>query len=222
VLVLPGFLASDASTTPLRSYLRRLGYHVHGWGLGRNVGPFKLILLGMRDRLDELAHSHRRPVTIIGWSLGGIFSRELARERPEAVRQVITLGSPFRLTRHGPTRARWVFERLTHLHVDPSELPLPEHTRNAVPVPASAVYSRSDGIVPWLTCVEAVGHQRENIEVRGSHCGLGHNPAVVWAVADRLAQVAPSWRPFRPPAWLRHLYPRPVAGPTADAVTLAS
>jgi len=155
--------------------------------------------MGMRDRLDELARSHRRPVTIIGWSLGGIFSRELARERPEAVRQVITLGSPFRLTRYGPTRARWVFERLTHLHVDPSELPPPEHTRDALPVPASAVYSRSDGIVPWLTCVEAVGHQRESIEVRGSHCGLGHNPAVAWAVADRLAQVAPSWRPFRPP-----------------------
>jgi len=114
--------------------------------------------MGMRDRLDELARSHRRPVTIIGWSLGGIFSRELARERPEAVRQVITLGSPFRLTRYGPTRARWVFERLTHLHVDPSELPPPEHTRDALPVPASAVYSRSDGIVPWLTCVEAVGH----------------------------------------------------------------
>src|SRR4051795_10623685 len=111
VLVLPGLLADDVSTAALRSTLRRLGYRVHGWGLGRNIGPTALCVNGLRDKLDYLYGRYRQPVTIIGWSLGGIFARDLARTSPSRVRQVITLGSPFRLTSYDQTRAARVFDR---------------------------------------------------------------------------------------------------------------
>ena len=105
VLVLPGLLADDVSTRTLRAVLRRLGYDVHGWGLGRNIGPTAACVTGMRDLLDHLADKHGKPVTLIGWSLGGIFARDLARRTPDSVRQVVTLGSPFRLARNSQSRA---------------------------------------------------------------------------------------------------------------------
>lgn len=95
VLVLPGLLAGDGSTWILRRILRRLGYAAYGWGLGRNIGPTAKAVSGMRDLLDKLHSRYHTPVSLIGWSLGGIFARGLARDHPSAVRQVITLGSPF-------------------------------------------------------------------------------------------------------------------------------
>src|SRR5246127_5461112 len=100
VLVLPGLMAADDSTWPLRRILRRLGYRVHGWRLGRNLGPTAVAVTGMRDRLDDLHSRYDARVTLIGWSLGGIYARALARNFPSMVRTVITLGSPFRLTHH--------------------------------------------------------------------------------------------------------------------------
>ncbi len=97
VFVLPGLLAGDPSTFSLRTYLTYLGYEVHGWQLGRNIGPTRHVVEGLRRRTAEIAERHGRPMSVIGWSLGGIFARELARQRPELVRQVITLGSPFRM-----------------------------------------------------------------------------------------------------------------------------
>jgi len=210
VLVLPGLLATDASTLPLRQVLTRLGYPVSGWLLGRNVGPTRKVVAGLADRLDELADRHGRPVSVIGWSLGGIFARALARRRPAAVRQVITLGSPFRLARTSQTRAHHVFERYSHLHVEQWELPLeggPDAPR--MTVPATSVYSVLDGIVHWRACLDDPSPRAENIEVFSSHLGLGHHPAVVYAVADRLAQRQGDWAPFRPPLLLRPAYPRP-------------
>src|SRR6476646_5869307 len=105
VLVLPGLLADAVSTRILRRVLRRLDYHVHGWRLGRNIGPTAECVSGLRDRMEDLSDRYGRPVSLIGWSLGGIFARDIARRAPEAVRQVITLGSPFRLARYSQTRA---------------------------------------------------------------------------------------------------------------------
>src|SRR5215212_8713753 len=117
VVVLPGLLADDASTRTLRTVLRKLGYDAHGWGLGRNIGPTAACVTGTRDLLDRLSDKHQRRVSLIGWSLGGIFARDLARRSPDSVRQVITLGSPFRLARHSQSRATKVFDRYSHLHV---------------------------------------------------------------------------------------------------------
>jgi pimeloyl-ACP methyl ester carboxylesterase len=145
----------------------------------------------------------------VGWSLGGIFARELARRRPEAVRQVVTLGSPFQMEHPDQAPAYRAYELFTHLHVDPAELPPPERARPALPGPSTAVYSRWDGLVSWRACMERPGGQRENVAVHSSHLGYGHNPAVLWVVADRLAQPEGEWAPFRPSPLMRALYPSP-------------
>jgi pimeloyl-ACP methyl ester carboxylesterase len=182
VLVLPGLLATDTSTLVLRRFLRHLGYSVHGWKLGRNLGPTAATAAGMPLALQGLAESSAQPVSVIGWSLGGIYARQLARKAPSLVRQVITLGSPYAMT-------------------DPG------HARAVLQVPTTSIYSKSDGIVAWQTCREAPGPIAENIAVRCSHLGFGHNPAVLWAVADRLAQDADQRQPFIAPRVLRALYP---------------
>ncbi|HST80619.1 MAG TPA: hypothetical protein VLL08_02635 [Kineosporiaceae bacterium] len=208
VLVLPGLLGDDVSTQALRSVLRRRGYAVHGWQLGRNVGPTAECLEGMRARLTHLRWRYDRPVSLIGWSLGGIYARLLAREAPASVRQVITLASPFGMARRSQSRAHAAFERYSHLHVLPAELPV-ERGKAALRVPATAIYSRLDGIVDWRACIERSGPRSENIAVTASHTGIGHHPATIYAVADRLAQPEGTWSPFRPPPPMRWLFPRP-------------
>lgn len=213
VLVLPGLGSGDASTVLLRGVLRRLGYRTFGWGLGRNDGPTEGAADGMVARLDELTDRFAAPVTLIGWSLGGIYARRLARHRPDAVRQVITLGTPVRLAGrlsvermdlsgfppwpHWSAWARW-YGALQTGGADPPPLP----------VPTSSIYSQLDGIVGWRLCLIEPSPRAENIGVATSHLGFGHHPAVLWAIADRLAQPAGSWAPFTPPALLRAAYPQ--------------
>lgn len=177
VLVLPGLGGGDRSTTPMRWFLRDRGYFVHGWRLGRNLGPNAKTIQGMRDRVKQLSEEHEgQAISLVGWSMGGIFAREIARATPQVIRQVITLGSPFSMVGRGL----------------------------ALQVPTSAIYTRNDGVVDWRNCMETPGTRRENIEVKGSHTGLGHNPAVLLAVADRLAQPKGSWAPFVPTSrWRR-------------------
>jgi pimeloyl-ACP methyl ester carboxylesterase len=208
VLVLPGLLADDSSTGPLRSVLRKLGYDVHGWGLGRNIGPTAPCVNGTRARLDQLSERSGRSVTVIGWSLGGIFARDLARRSPDSVRQVVTLGSPFRLARHSQSRATKVFDRFSHLHVEHRTLPL-ESENLPLLVPTTSIYSHFDGIVHWQTCLNTPGERCENIAVMASHLGLGHHPASIWAVTDRLAHREGAWQPFKAPLVLRPAFPKP-------------
>jgi pimeloyl-ACP methyl ester carboxylesterase len=187
VLVMPGLGASDVSTRPLRRFLRSLGYDVHGWALGRNAGPTSVMLNGVDRRFADLHGRGEQPVSLVGWSMGGIFARRLARMNPELVRQVITLGSPFRMM--SGTRS--------------SELAMP----------STAVYSKTDGVAPWATCTDGDGPRHESVEVVGSHCGLGHHPAVLHVVADRLAQPAGEWRPFEPRGLWRPFFPSATRSP---------
>jgi pimeloyl-ACP methyl ester carboxylesterase len=217
VLVLPGLLADDISTRTLRAVLRKLGYDAQGWGLGRNIGPTAACVNGTRDLLAHLSDKHQRPVSLIGWSLGGIFARDLARQSPDSVRQVITLGSPFRLARNSQSRATKVFDRFSHLHVERRTLPL-ESESIPLTVPATSIYSHYDGIVHWQTCLNTPGERCENIAVMASHLGLGHHPASIWAVADRLAQREGAWTPFRAPRFLRPAFPKPAEPQAADPV----
>jgi dienelactone hydrolase len=207
VLVLPGLLASDTSTVPLRWWLTWLGYDVHGWELGRNHGPTDEVLDGLPAALTTLAGRTGGPVSIIGWSLGGIYARELAREYPRLTRQVITLGSPFALTGSGHTRADGVYRRHSGLHAASGRLPTREAVARPVNVPSTAVYSRYDGVVSWQNCIEAETERHINVEVRCGHLGFGVDPATLWLIADRLAVPAGERRPFRPPPLLRPLYP---------------
>ncbi len=210
VLVLPGFTAADRSTVPLRALLRKLGYRTYGWKLGANLGPTPYIVDGMRRRVEDiLEREERRSISIVGWSLGGIFGRELARDYPTDVRQVVTLGSPIRMVPGDRSAASAVWDSLSDLH-DPEAIELMSRAdRPPLPVPTTSIYTRSDGIVHWRTCLETKGPISENIEVYGSHCGLGFNPASAVAVADRLAQTDGEWRRFRPPLWARTAFPRP-------------
>jgi pimeloyl-ACP methyl ester carboxylesterase len=217
VIVLPGLLADDISTRALRTVLRRLDYDVHGWGLGRNIGPTAPCVKGIRDLLSRLTDRHGKPVTVIGWSLGGIFARDLARRSPESVRQVITLGSPFRLARHSQSRATKVFDRFSHLHVEHRTLPL-ESESTPLPIPATSIYSHFDGIVHWQTCLDTPSASCENIAVMASHLGLGHHPASIWAIADRLAQPEGTWKPFKAPLFLRPAFPKPAQPTPVDPI----
>ena len=194
VLVLPGWLASDRSTWALRRFLRDRGYHVHGWRLGRNLGPDAGTVAGLGERFAALRARHGRKLSIIGWSLGGIYARELARRFPADVRQVITLASPFRAPSASSVARFYRRGRRNGARPEPrAPLGAP------LPVPSSSLYSRSDGVVAWRSCLQDAGRLAENIEVRSSHCGMGHHPGVLLVIADRLSQPEGAWRPYTPP-----------------------
>ena len=208
VLVFPGLMASDFSTRALRRFLRDKGYHAHGWKQGRNLGPSDALIGAMIERLTDVHRRSGRRVSLIGWSLGGIYARELARAMPDLVRQVITLASPFRdldavnVPRFLQTRAR-------------SRNPLQDDSlvrarlRESLSVPTTAIFSRSDGITAGDSCRAETGPQTENLEVESSHLGIGHHPVVLLTIADRLAQPESGWRPFAPPTgWRFPLVPR--------------
>ena len=210
VLVLPGFTASDRSTTQMRLLLRHLGYRTYGWRLGPNIGPTRHIVDGLAARVSKIGHHNPgQPISLIGWSLGGIFARYLASERPELFRQVITLGSPFNIRPGDTSAASPLWDSVSPLH-DPSFLTRFEGKRQQpLEIPATSIYSRGDGVVRWQLCLESRGPMAENVQVIGSHSGLGVNTSVALVVTDRLAQPIGEWRHFRAPLWAKAAFPRP-------------
>ena len=214
VLVLPGLAATDLSTAPLRAFLRNRGYATYGWNLGRNLGLRPGLAARKLKRLQEIREKHGCKVSLIGWSLGGIFAREVAKARPADVRQVITLGSPFR-GHPKATRAWRLYEFLAGHKVD--EARLGTNLSLAPPVPTTAIFSRSDGIVAWQCCMEEDGPRAESIEVCASHFGLGAHPAALCAIADRLAQPEGRWLAFDRSGMRRLIFPDPWRGVGKDA-----
>lgn len=197
VLVIPGFLAGDLSTMPLRRYLSSLGYDVHPWSLGRNTGGVARMRAAVRARIAEIRRTTERKVTLIGWSLGGVYARLAALAGPDDVRAVITLGSPFANVVSGASNVSAMYKMVSgesSATADPSDL---EALAGDLPVPTTAIYSKSDGIVNWRNSALRPNHQSENIEILlASHAGLGVNPAVLWAIASRLALAEGSFQPF--------------------------
>lgn len=196
VIVFPGLSASDASTLPLRSYLESLGHDVSGWNQGFNFGPRAGVLQTAKQQVIDTHRETGQTVSLVGWSLGGIYARELAKELPHCVRSVITLGTPFAGS-HESTNAWHLYQLVSgrdiRREVEQFDLPA------APPVPTTSIYSRSDGVVAWAASVQApcrIHAQTENIEVIASHLGLGLNPSAWWVVADRLAQPEGLWLPF--------------------------
>ncbi len=198
VLVLPGFAAGDGSTLVLRRFLTRLGYRTLPWLLGSNRGaPVQLVSL-MR-RFHRLTQTFDQPISIVGQSLGGVYAREIAREFPGAVRLVVTLGSPFAAVSHNETNplVRLLFERMSGVSVEKMRSTMArQDPRVPPPAPVTALYSKTDGVVNWRSCMEVETARTENIEVVGSHSGMAVHPLVLHVIADRLAQGPGEWRKF--------------------------
>lgn len=190
ILVLPGFGATDMSTVLLRRYLDFLGYRSASWALGRNLGYQTLGLAEerLRMRVQKIAKSSGGKISLIGWSLGGVMARHMAREHPESIRQVITLGAPF-TGNPAATTVRELYERVSGERFDSPDVQRAwKSNRAPPPIPTTSIYSKSDGITAWQNCLEVESDLAENIEVFGSHVGLPHNPMVLQVIASRLAR----------------------------------
>lgn len=194
VVVFPGLAMDHRATQPLRSHLQRHGFVAYDWGLGVNTGPKGDLdewLEPLRQRIEELHDEHEEPVSLVGWSLGGIYARELARHRPRHVRRVVTLGTPFA----GPpqhTHAQWLYRLLNGQgpHVPPR---LSQRLRQPPPVPTTSVYSRTDGVVAWEHCVQK-GRPRTKARIRNvelneaSHFGMVLHPKALSTVVQVLLE----------------------------------
>jgi len=192
VLIFPGLGADGAAVGPLREHCRRLGYTAFDWGRGCNTGvtgdPDQWLQCLATD-VQALLAAHAQPATLVGWSLGGIYARELARRLPGQVRQVITIGTPFNADQDH-SNAGWLL-RWLGCGGPALDKRWAARLRRPLPVPSTSIYSRSDGVVAWQTCRHPRGSRRtEDVEVEGSHMGMAWNPQVLQALADRLGRPA--------------------------------
>lgn len=190
VLVFPGFGAGDYSTAPLRQYLSYLGHSASGWQLGTNNGDVRNLLLALTQRVEAESRQLGEKVALVGWSLGGYLAREVARELPHAVSQVITMGSPVIGGPKYTLVARAFQDRGEDL--DMIEQAVAYRERVPLRVPVTAIYSRLDGVVAWEACIDHKSDCVEHIEIRSSHIGLGFSPDVYRILADRLAASRPA------------------------------
>lgn len=188
VLVLPGFLADDHLTGLLRRTLARAGYAAHGWGLGRNMGITPALLARMLARLDDLGGQAKdRRLALVGWSLGGLYARELAKLRPALIERVVTLGSPFSGDLHW-TNAWRLYERINGYRVDAPPVAVTHHEKP--PVPTIAIWSPRDGIVAPVTARGLPRESDRRVRVVTSHMGLICAPLALSATLDALAMPA--------------------------------
>ncbi|WP_324103948.1 esterase/lipase family protein [Noviherbaspirillum sp.] len=193
VLVFPGLVMGDFSTTVLRNYIAQRGYASYAWEQGLNFGPRPGVIESCLERVQELHARHKERVSLVGWSLGGIYAREIAKQIPDHVRMVITLGTPFA----GNPKANnaWrLYELASGQSIE--EDMRARHLPTTPPVPTTSIYSRTDGVVAWRCSVERESSRSENIEIQSSHVGMCMNPTALYAVADRLAQSREEWKRF--------------------------
>lgn len=198
VVMFPGLASDGKALAPLRKHCTALGYDPIDWGRGINTGPqgdAGTWLSGLADHTLKLLAGKKQTATLLGWSLGGVYAREVAKLLGPRVRQVITIGTPFNADADH-TNVGWVFRLLSNSPqvFDPA---FSSHLRQAPAVPTTSIYSRSDGVVAWQTCTHrrAAAHV-EDVEVISSHLGMGWNSEVLKVVADRLAQRPGAWLPY--------------------------
>lgn len=207
VIVFPGFASTDRATKPLRNLLIDLGYEAHGWGLGANVMFDQHLEDEMVAMVKDISDAAGKKVSLIGWSLGGLFAREVAKVCPDQVRGVISMGSP--ISAEGKhSNATSLFRALNGEQTD-IERVRKRSLAEAPPVPTTSIYSKTDGIVAWEGSVQKQGPQTENVEVPASHLGIGVNPLVMVILADRLAQAEGQWQRFKRNGFRRLIYKVP-------------
>ncbi len=187
VLVLPGFMADDHSTFILRQYLKSIGYVTYPWGLGVNRKRMLDFLPPIEQQVRNLVDQHQQKVNLVGWSRGGILAREIARDHPDLIDRVITIGSPVKggvsISSIGPLVRR---ETGLTSHELSSMLKLRQQTK--IKVPIRAIYSKLDGIVAWKACIDDINDDVEHFEIRGSHVGMGSNVEVFKLLSKLLAE----------------------------------
>lgn len=192
VIIFPGLATDGVAVAPLRDHCAALGYSAMDWGRGFNTGPQGDIdtwLAELADHVSGLLAGHSQRATLIGWSLGGIYARELGKLLAPRLRQVITIGTPFNAT-GDHTNVGWLYRLLSGAPAELDPL-LAGRLRTPPPVPTTSIYSRADGVVAWQSCCHpAPGDQVRDIEVRGSHIGMGWNPRVLRVVDGLLRQAA--------------------------------
>jgi len=185
VLVIPGFMTNDASCKPLRQFIDRVGYVSYPWGLGRNYADLEDLEI-LKTTMDSIYQKHGVKMSLIGWSLGGVYARELAKEKPELVRQVITLGSPFGGLQE-PNNAAWIYNLIKGKKAKELDQTWVETIPNPAPVPTTAIFSKKDGIVSYQVCQELKEDKtHQNIEVQSSHLGMGFNKEVLEIIVEKL------------------------------------
>jgi pimeloyl-ACP methyl ester carboxylesterase len=198
VIIFPGMGTNGMAVAPLRRFCRSLGYEALDWGRGFNRGPqgdMDAWLAELEVHTTELLSGFAQSATFIGWSLGGIYARELSKTMGHRVRQVITIGTPFNANADH-TNVGWIFRLLSGSAPQFTEA-MSARLRSAPAVPTTSIYSRSDGVVAWETCLHAGESPHvQDLEVRGSHVGLGWNRAVLRIVGDRLSQAPDQWLPY--------------------------
>jgi pimeloyl-ACP methyl ester carboxylesterase len=198
VIVYPGLGAGALSTAQLRNHLSACGFAVHDWELGVNTGPaggFEDWMAMLARRACEVHEQHGRKVSLVGWSLGGVYAREIAKLFPHRVRQVVTLATPHNslgAANHAGTLYKLLGGSTARLTPE-----MQARLRERPPVPTTSIYSKSDGLVSWRGCLEQKAADVENIDVHASHLGMATHPDVLRIVADRLAQAEGAWRPYR-------------------------
>ncbi len=187
VMVLPGFMADDSSTWLLRRFLGSLGYSVSAWGMGLNRGSMMQYLEPLIEKLEVLSERADELSSLVGWSRGGTLSREIARERPDLIKNVITMGSPVRGGVNASSIGRLVMAQ-SGLTADQINQMLRERQRRPINTPITAIYSKTDGVVSWQACVDDLNPNVTHHVVQGSHTGLGFNADVYRLVAKSLAE----------------------------------
>lgn len=199
VMVFPVFGSGAESTARLRRALGDSGFTPHDWGLGIDQGPGEAglnpCLRRLEEQVIEVFEAQRRPVTLLGWGLSGIYAREVAKRTIPLVRQVVTLGTPFKVT--GDSSRRCAMLHTLTESSDPRLAALWSRLRQRPPVPCTSIYSMTDAVVPWEMCVEVESHESENIRIEiATHLDLPLHPQALEAVTHRLAQPEDEWRPF--------------------------
>jgi pimeloyl-ACP methyl ester carboxylesterase len=212
VLFFPGFLTGDAFTQKLRDCVAEKGYKVYGWDKGVNFGFDEATAQHIKKRLKQVFDENGgQKVTLVGHSLGGIFARELAREFPEMVRGVITMGTPFgKLDDPGGATSKTLEDIYSYFNpkdVLPRDADLAARGLTPPPVPTTSLYSKEDGIVDWTAALNPKARRTENVQVAGSHTGMAFNLHTITAVLDRLAQPEGHWKPFDKAAYPALLFP---------------
>jgi len=195
VMVMPGFLSNDGATVPLRSLLRDLGYRTYGWGQGQNRVIDEEVLGRVTAKLKRTYAKNGRKVSLIGWSLGGVVAREMAKRNPDIVRAVITLGSPI----SGQFEHTPAYKIYTSMNGLPSEEDQEFYLtiKDPPPVPCTSIYSKSDGIIAWRHSLQEDTPLTENIQIGVGHFGMGVSPVVMKILADRLAQPDGKWTKYK-------------------------